>query len=144
MSGTKYKGTALIVEWIFSGGTIQLQAESRTFEENEQANQIDVTVRSDSAKAFLTDFPAITVSMEGLDTSGTASGGTPAQLWDRLNIGDRGTVRWSPEGTASTQRYKYMPAIVKTKSQSIPYDGASTWKLEWDSNGGTPTPGAWS
>ena len=140
MSGQKYRGTATVVEWIYAGGTTLLTAESRAFEVNQQANQIDVTVRSDTAKAFLTDFPAITVSLDGLDTTGTA---TTSQLWNTLNIGDTGTVRYSPEGTATGNRKHTLPAIVKTKTYSSPYDGAVTWKLEWDSNGGSVTNSAW-
>lgn len=143
MSGTKYRGTALYVEWITAGGTTVLSAESRTFTVNEQSNQIDVTVRSDTAKAFLTDFPAITANMQGLDTAGTPTSGTVPQLWDRLNIGDTGTVRWSPEGTATGYRRKSMPAIVKGKNQEFPYDGVSAWTLDWDSNGGSVTPSTW-
>ena len=61
----------MVVNWISAAGTTTLTAESRTFEVNAQSNQIDVTVRSDTAKPFLTDYPAISASMEGLDTSGT-------------------------------------------------------------------------
>lgn len=140
MSGTKYRGTALVVHWLPAapvGGTVVLTAESRTFEVNAQANQIDVTVRSDTAKAFLTDYPAISVTMDGLDTSGTSTGGTPAQMWRRLNIGDSGTLVWYDEGNVAGYRKEQMPAIVKTQNYSNPYDGVSTWRLEWDSNGGS-------
>lgn len=144
MSGIKYKGSALYVDWLPStGGTIVLWAESRSFETNESANTIDVTVRSDTAKSFLTDFPAITAKMAGLDTSGTATGGTAAQAWERLNVGDGGTLRWGPEGTATGYRKKTLPAIVKTKNSSSPYDGAVTWELDWDSQGGTVTTATW-
>ena len=34
-----------------------------------------------------------------------------------------------------------MPAIVKTQNYINPYDGVSTWKVEWDSNGGSVTLG---
>jgi predicted secreted protein len=139
LSGTKYRGTALRVDWIAAQGTVTLTAESRTFEVNQQANQIDVTVRSDTAKAFLTDFPAISVSMEGLDTSGTPTGGTAAQMWRRLNIGDSGTLVWYPEGNTSGYVKETMPAIVKSKTYGNPYENVSTWKLEWDSNGGSVT-----
>jgi len=144
MSGTKYKGTALYVDWLPStGGTIVLTAESRTFETTESANTIDVTVRSDTAKSFLTDFPAISVKMAGLDTSGTATGGTAAQNWERLNIGDSGTLRWGPEGTATGYRKKTMPGIVKDKNMASPYDGAVTWDIGWDSQGGTVATATW-
>lgn len=145
MSGVKYKGSALHVDWLPStGGTVVLTAESRTFTVNQQANQIDVTVRSDTAKAFLTDYPAISVSMQGLDTAGTPTGGTRAQLWDRLAIGDSGTLRWGPEGTVAGYRKDSMPAIVKAKNQEFPYDGVSQWTLEWDSNGGSVSPAVWA
>lgn len=139
MSGTKYRGTALRVDWIGTGGTTTLTAESRTFTVNQQSSQIDVTVRSDTAKAFLTDFPAISATLAGLDTSGTPNGGTAAQLWRRLNIGDSGTIIWYPEGNTAGFVKESMPAIVKTKNYENPYDGVSTWQLEWDSNGGSVT-----
>ena len=137
MSGTKYRGSALYVHWVGSAGTTVLWAESRTFSVDEQANTIDVTVRSDTAKAFLADFPAISATMAGLDTAGTVTGGTSAQLWDRLNVGDLGTIVWGPEGTVSGYRKKSMPALVKGKKFDSPYDGAVTWELSFDSQGGT-------
>lgn len=147
MSGTKYRGTALYVHFVrdaaAGGGTVVLTAESRTFEVNQQSNQIDVTVRSDSAKAFLPDVPAISITMEGLDTAGTTTGGTTAQLWDRLQIADSGTLFWGPEGTAAGYRKNSMPAVVKTKNFSSPYDQVSTWRLEFDANGGSVVNATW-
>lgn len=142
MSGTKYKGTALIVRWLYSGGTTILSAESRTFEESETANTIDVTVRTDTAKNELIDFPDITVSMKGLDTSGTAALAT-SQPWDSLNIGDNGTVEWSPEGTVTNYRKRTLAARVKEKTFSSPYDGAVEWGLQWTASGGTVVQSAW-
>lgn len=145
MSGTKYKGSALYVHWVdaTSGGTTVLWAERRSFSVDETANQIDVTVASDTAKAFLADFPAIKCTMAGLDTAGTVNGGTVAQLWDRLNIGNTGTVVWGPEGTVSGYRKKFMPGIVSGKKFDSPYDGAVTWELSFDSNGGTVAGTVW-
>lgn len=144
MSGTKYRGSALYVDWLPStGGTVVLWAERRTFSEDQSANQIDVTVASDTAKAFLSDFPTISCTMGGLDTAGTSTGGTAAQMWERLNIGDSGTLRWGPEGTATGYRKKSMPAIVKSRKFDSPYDGAVTWELAWDSNGGTVAGTVW-
>lgn len=142
MSGTKYRGSALYVDWLPSaGGTVVLWAERRTFSVDEQANQLDVTVASDTAKAFLTDFPAIKTTMAGLDTSGTVL--ATNQPWDNLNIGDLGTVRWGPEGTATGYRKRSMPAIVSSKKFDSPYDNAVTWELGFDSNGGTVVKATW-
>ncbi len=142
MSGTKYKGTATYIDWTPSGGTVAtvLSAESRTFEVPQAAGLIDVTVRSDTAKANLADFPAISAKIAGLDTSGTAASNQP---WDTLNIGDAGTLRWGPEGTATGFRKRTLAAIVKTKNFSSPYDGAVVWDLEFESNGGTVAGTVW-
>lgn len=144
MSGTKYKGSALYMDWLPSaGGTVVLWAERRSFSVDETANQIDVTTASDTAKSFLTDFPAIKCTAGGLDTTGTVTGGTPAQFWDRLNIGDTGTVRWGPEGTVTGYRKRSMPGILSSKKFDSPYDNAATWELSFDSNGGTIAGTVW-
>jgi hypothetical protein len=74
-----------------------------------------------------------------LDTSGTPTAGVAAQAWRKLNIGDSGTIVWYPEGNTSGYVKETMPAIVKSKTYTNPYDNVSTWKLEWDSNGGSVT-----
>lgn len=142
MSGVKYKGTALYADWLPSaGGTVVLWAESRTFEEQEQANTIDVTVRSDTAKNNLNDYPDITVSMQGLDTSGTVL--ATNQPWDTVNIGDSGTLRWGPEGTATNNRKRSLAARVTGKNFSSPYDGVAQWTLNFASSGGTVVQAQW-
>lgn len=142
MSGTKYRGSALYARWeSAAGGTVILWAESRTFSVDEQANTIDVTVRSDTAKAFLADYPTISCTMAGLDTSGTSL--TANQPWDNLNIGDLGTVIWGPEGTATGFRKRTLPALLKGKKFDSPYDGAVTWELSFDSNGGSVAKATW-
>lgn len=136
----KYKGTALYVRWESGGGTVVLTAESRTFTEDETANDIDVTVRGDTAKNTLPDFPAITAEMSGLDPVVAASGTAD---WDKLNIGDAGTLIWAPEGTATGKRKRSLVSTVKGKGFDSPYDGAVSWKLSWNSNGGTVVPAFW-
>lgn len=139
-ASTKYRGTALYVIWIGTGGTVDLTGDSRVFTVPEEANQIDVTTRGDTAKRFLTDFPSISPTLSGLDGAGS---GSASWLWDTLSIGDSGTLRWGPEGTASGYRRRTMPAIVKSKNFNSPYDGAVEWTLGFDSNGGTVTKDTW-
>lgn len=142
MSGTKYRGTATYFDWLPSGGgTVILWAESRTFEVQEQANKIDTTVRSDTAKRYLTDFPDITITMGGLDTSGTVL--ATNQPWDNINLGDSGTLRWGPEGTATNYRKRSLAARVDNKTYTSPYDGVVSWGLQFSSDGGTIVQAAW-
>lgn len=140
-SSTKYKGSALVIEWMPStGGTIDLTADSRTVQVQEQSQRLDVTTRGDSAKAFLNETPEITVTAGGLDGSGTANS---SHYWDTIYSGDSGTIRWSPEGTATGYRKKTLAARVNTKSFNSPYDNAAEWTIEFASNGGTVVNGTW-
>lgn len=145
MSGTKYRGTATYFRFRPSiadgGGTVDIYTESRTFEVNEQASTIDVTVRGDTGKANLTDVPDITIKCGGLDyEAGTTS---PTPEWDRIEQGMRGTVEWAPEGTATGRRKRSLKCIVKTKSHTSPYDNVAEWTLEFASDGGTVVKATW-
>lgn len=144
MSGTKQRGTATYMRFLRAvedgGGTVDIFTESRTFTVQEQAQQIDVTVRGDSGRANLPDLPNITIQVGGLDTV-AGSAGTPA--WDTLTIGVRGTVEWGPEGTAAGRRKKALKAIIQNKQYESPYDGVQTWQLDFASDGGSVVPSTW-
>lgn len=143
-SGTKYRGTATFMRFLRSvengGGTVDIFTESRTFEVSEQAQRVDVTVRGDTAKAFIADAPEITVSVGGLDT---VAGSAALPDWDILGVGEAGTVEWAPEGTAGGSRKRSLPVILQNKNYSSPYEGFAEWGLEFASNGGTIVQATW-
>jgi hypothetical protein len=130
MSGSKYLGTATYFAFIWSGGTALIWEESRTFAVQQQAQRIDVTVRSDTGKAYLADLPEITVSAGGLDTRGT-----PA--WYPIPIGTEGTVRWAREGTATGETREELAVILQNKGYTSNHDAPAEWSIEFASNGGT-------
>jgi hypothetical protein len=144
VSGTKYRGTATFMRFVKSaengGGTVDIFTESRTFEVQEQAQRVDVTVRGDTAKAFIADAPEITLSTGGLDVI-AGSAGTPE--WDKLAVGEAGTVDWAPEGTAAGRRKRTLAVILQNKNYNSPYEQMAEWGLEFASNGGTIVHGSW-
>jgi hypothetical protein len=140
-SGTKYRGTATYMRFLTAaGGTVDIFTESRTFEVSEQAQRVDVTVRGDTAKAFIADAPEITISMGGLDT---IAGSAAVPAWDTLAVGEAGTVEWAPEGTAGGARKRSLPVILQNKNYSSPYEQMAEWGLEFASNGGTIAQTTW-
>jgi hypothetical protein len=136
-TGPKYLGTATYFDFVWSGGTAVISTESRTLEVSQQAQRIDVTVRGDSAKAFIADQPEITLSTGGLDTRE----GTPA--WFGLPIGTEGTARWGRYGTVTGSPREQMPAIIQNKGYTSNYDAPAEWSLELASNGGTIAVDTW-
>ena len=140
-SSTKYKGSALYVAFLSATrGTVDLTGDSRTVQVQEQAQRLDVTTRGDSAKRFLNETPEITVTINGLDGTGS---GSANWLWDTFNSGDSGTLVWGPDGTASSYRKKSLAVRLNTKSFNSPYDNAVEWTHEWASDGGTVVSSTW-
>jgi len=139
-SSTKYKGSALFIQFVGGMGTVDLTGDSRVVTVAEQSQRLDVTTRGDAAKRFLNETPEITVSINGLDGSGTA---VTNQNWDRLNVGDSGTLTWGPEGTATGYRKRTPAARLNSKNFNSPYDGAVEWTLEMASDGGTVVQSTW-
>lgn len=140
-SSQKYKGSALYVAFMNATlGTVDLTGDSRVFTAQEQSQRQDVTTRGDSAKRFLNETPEITCTLTGLDGSGTAN---TNWNWDRLNVGDTGTVVWGPEGTATGYRKRSLAARLNQKEFNSPYDNATEWSLEFASDGGTVVQASW-
>lgn len=140
-SSTKYKGSALYVHFTNATlGTVDLTGDSRVMTVAEQSQRIDVTTRGDSAKRFINETPEITITLTGLDGSGTAN---TNWNWDRINVGDTGTVVWGPEGTATGYRKRTLVSRMNSKNFNSPYDNAVEWTLEIASDGGTIVQSSW-
>lgn len=130
---TKYLGSAALAFWVPTvGAAINLTGASRSNEWDEKGNSIDVSTRDDkqaNAKAKLADAPDRTFSIEGLDTTPSAS-----RAWRTIKVGDTGSFLEYPLGSASTMPVEIAAGVITGRNFKSPYDNAATWKLDADLN----------
>jgi hypothetical protein len=122
----KLKGQKLVIEIQpdSTGAFIDVGGESRTFSYNRTGDEIDVTVRSDTAKDYLAGFPDISAEMGGITL-----GGAPTPALDELVQGAVGTIKWYPEGKVDTLPMYTSTYTVTEDGQEYPYDDAVSWTV---------------
>lgn len=135
-----FRGNALVVEWIYSGGTVNLSGQYRTLEMSAEADMLDNSSGSVSTRTFQAGLKQGSYKYSGLH-NGTGSPLGTADL-AALVEGTSGTIRVSPLGTASTSPRTVQAAIVKSCNQSFPYDALAEVEVEWQGSGDI-TRGAW-
>ena len=92
-------GPTMILSWIWSGGTISLNADYRTFTWNPTIAYEDVTAGQDTQVGRLTTLKDATAAIELVtQTAGTA-------MVAALAAGMGGTLISAPRGTATGKRY---------------------------------------
>jgi hypothetical protein len=132
MPTTKYTGKNLKMDWVHSsGGTVSLDATTRTFEVTEQASEVDLSTRDDAAansSFVLPGIPKRTAKAGGLSNSG----GTTPQ-WDvaETQISQGGTIFWYSQGNTSGKPKRQAAATILNRSNSSPYDGGEEWTLDF-------------
>jgi hypothetical protein len=114
----RYTGRALVVEWIYSGGTTNITNYRRSFETSESVDDADATCGTVTYRDHLPTFTDMTSTLEYLEDNG--ADGTAA--YSALAPRTEGTVRWSPEGTANGNPEYYGAAYVQSRDRSYPYD----------------------
>lgn len=139
---SRYTGIELVVRWIYSGGTVNLTGDRRTFTTSESVDDADATAGTVTYRDHLPTFVDATATLEMLDNTATgATGGTA--IWAALAPRTSGTVEWSPQGTASGEPKWTAPAYVQTRDRDIPYDDVVSISIDWQLTA-EPTLAAWS
>jgi len=112
-------------------GTV-LQADFRTFSDDESMDMVDTSAGVDVAKTYLTTLEDGTATLELVDqTGGTAT----TAAWNLCDKGAEGTLEWGPEGTASTKPRHYVNAIVKGRKANYPYADIVTLTVDFQFSG---------
>jgi predicted secreted protein len=127
----KLLGKFLVVEWDKTGPTalVEIQTYSRNFSVKQSGNKIDVSTRSDiaaNAKDSLADAPDRTAELSGLDDDATAP------EWEKLTIGDTGTLNWYRKGKGTGKPMCSASATVTGVEFGSPHDNANDWKITWE------------
>ncbi len=113
------------MQFIHTGGTLDLSADYRTLDVSNNAEEIDATAGGDVYKNTLAGPIDGKATLETLATTD----GTVA--WDALTPGAAGTLQWSPEGTATGMQKKAAPALVLNRGEKVGYNTAVTLTAEF-------------
>ncbi|HUS97687.1 MAG TPA: hypothetical protein VMX97_13190, partial [Hyphomicrobiaceae bacterium] len=118
------------VVWAYSGGSVALEADFRSFTVSEEVNDADSTAGDDTYAGHLPTFTDASADMEML---GTTNSGTTH--WSRLAPRTEGSVHWWKEGTTSTKPFHYAAAYIQARDRDYPFDDVATVSLTWQFDG---------
>lgn len=108
-------GPTSVMQWVYSGGTIALNGDYRTFSWNPSTDYAEVTAGQDTHKGRLPTLKDATASITlVVQTSGTA-------IATALQPATAGTLIYGPEGTAVGKRKITLPAYCDGAKVEFPY-----------------------
>lgn len=113
----RFVGRGLAVIWAYTGGSIALESDFKSFSVAEEVQDADSTAGADTYAGHLPTFADATAEMEML---GTTNSGT--LHWSRIAPRTEGTVYWYPEGTATAKPKHSAPAYIQARDRDYPFD----------------------
>lgn len=126
----RYRGNALILQWIYSGGTVQIQGDYTKFDVDRSIDLIDATAGNALDKEYINGIKDGSAKLSIFDT---ANAGTAVA--SSLVEGTAGTLIYGPQGTATGKPKWGFQAIVKSHKFSEPFDDAVTLDAEFQKTG---------
>lgn len=130
MPDKEFLGSALLAQWVYSGGTITLNTDFRNFTYSPSIDIVDATAGADSNRrriTYLKDGQATCTQVLQYDI-GTA---TMAALGEGVS----GTLVWYDAGSVATYPKHSMPALCLGSSFTTPYNDVVTISTTWQQNG---------
>jgi hypothetical protein len=113
---TDVTGKNLAVNWIYTGGTISITPDYRSFNMSDNVDMAETTAGSDADKTYIATIKDSTVDLSFLyQSKGTA-------LDSALAVSTAGTLQVYPEGTATGNPVITYPAIVSSYKKAVPYN----------------------
>lgn len=126
---TDVTGKNLAVNWIYSGGTVALNTDYRSFNMSDNIDMAETTAGADTDKTYIATIKDSTIDWSGLyQSKGTA-------LETALAVGTGGTLVVYPEGTASGYPVINYPAIVSSYKKAVPYNEVIAIDVTFQKNG---------
>lgn len=128
--GTEYvSGPTMVLQWIYSGGTISFAADTRGVTWSPSVEFVDATAGSDTVRKRLALFKDATVNVKMVDQ--TNSAGTASAL----DAGVSGTLIVGPQGTAAGLRKITFPAFSQGAKYDFPFDNVAEITCDFVANG---------
>lgn len=134
MAENNITGKNAVINWIWTGGTVNLNGDYRSISTNETVDLADTTAGNDAYRTYIATIKSASIDYSGLfptNTAGTA-------LIAALAAGNSGTLVVYPEGTASGNLSRSYPAIVTGPKLNVPYADVVEISCSFTANG------AWS
>lgn len=128
-----YAGSSLVVEWIQAAATTTLTGDHKSFSYTPTINLIKATAGADANESYIPNVKDGTGTFNANVQSGSGAGGTAA--FATLAEGNIGTLKWYPEGSASTKPYYQIPAISQGAQFSYPYQDVVEATCPFQQNG---------
>ncbi len=125
-----YMGTALVVNWIWTGGTLAMNTDYRSFTHTPTVQAVDDTAGADAAQSFLKGVVSTNMAFSGKMQAGSL----PA--WGSALVeGAAGTVIFYPEGTAAGKYRGTVPAFCNGMVSELSYNDSVNVSVSWLGNG---------
>lgn len=122
-------GQTMVLQWIYSGGTISLAGEERSVAWTPSIETVDTTAGADTVRTYLGTFKSATASVSMVDQTNAAGTATA------LDAGVRGTLIIGPEGTATGKRKITFPSMSQGAKYTFPYDGIAEISCDFIATG---------
>jgi hypothetical protein len=124
----EFTGKDLVLNWIWSGGTVALNTDYRTASWNPTIAYADKTAGADTHVGRIPTLKDATAAVTLVDSSSTA-------IYACLEAGVSGTLIIQPEGTASGKRKITFPAFSNGAVPTYTYNDTTTISINFTGNG---------
>ena len=122
-------GQNAAISWVYSGGTIALDTDYRSFQPNDSIDSYDQSAGKDAYKTFVLGQKDGSYSYTGI----LQSGGTV--VVNALAVGTSGTLIYGEEGTAVGKPKRSVPAYVSSFSKNVQYNALIEISVTFQGNG---------
>lgn len=124
--------TSAVITWAYSGGTVTLSGDWRTFNFNPSQDKFDSTAGTHTSKTYVRGLKDFTADYSGL-AHGTSAG---TAVLAALAMGTDGTLTFQPQGTVSGGQNLTLPCFtVGDPVTKFQYAGLVEVSISWQGNG---------
>lgn len=134
MAEDNVTGKNAVINWIWTGGTVNLNGNYRSTDIDEGGDFAVTTAGNDTKETQIATIGRTTINYNGLFPK--AAAGTV--IMGALAFGNEGTLQIYPEGTAAGNLLRTYPSISGGAKMSIPYNDVIAIRCDFKSQG------AWS
>lgn len=126
----EFAGSAIYAQWIYSGGTVQMNTDNRDWSYVDQSDWIDATAGAD---AYANDLASIERGQVNATFLLLSNMGTVTFAAFKRNT--QGTLIWGEAGTASGAPKTTLPAYVMSATRNVPYKDTVQMTVQFNQNG---------